>query len=95
MIDKLATIDKKLQTLKEKREQLVTQEALTLLKETKRIFKEEASAGLALTVLRESWSSASETQKQNWRKRGHSFRPSPLQGNSTKTQTPDPTHHQN
>ena len=51
MKDKLASLDKKIQKLKQKKEKLQTRLAVSFLKETERICGHEFSPALVLTVL--------------------------------------------
>ena len=87
MIDKLTTIDEKIQRLKKRREKVQTQQAISFMREAQKIFQDTFSTEIALSILSETWSSASESQKQNWRKRSDSFRTSPVQVFGKKPQT--------
>lgn len=94
MTDRLTHLDEKIHQLKRKKEKVQAQQALSFMKETQKIFKEEFSAGLALTVLTESWGSAPETKKENWKKRAQIFPSSSLQKHGKKDPTIQPTTHQ-
>lgn len=94
MTDRLIHLDEKILQLKRKKEKVHAQQALSFMKETQKIFKEEFSAGLALTVLTESWGSAPETKKESWKKRSQTFPSSSLQSNGKKDQAIQPTAHQ-
>lgn len=94
MTDRLTHLDEKIHQLKRKKEKVQAQQALSFMKETQRIFKEEFSAGLVLTVLTESWGSAPETKKESWKKRSQIFPSSSLQRNGKKDQPIQPTAHQ-
>ncbi|MDI9634457.1 hypothetical protein QM565_01440 [Geitlerinema splendidum] len=94
MTDRLTHLDEKILHLKKKREKAQAQQALSFMKETQKIFKEEFSAGLALTVLTESWGSAPETKKESWKKRSQTFPSSSLQRDGKKDQPIQPTTHQ-
>ena len=94
MTDKLIYLDMKIQKLKQKKEKIQTQLALSFLKETKRICGHEFSPALVLTVLDQVWTLSSEIQKQEWKKCGHSFRLPPAQKDGKKASTSHPTHHQ-
>ena len=91
MSDKLMNIDEKIQRLKKRREKVQTQQAISFMREAQKIFQDVFSPDMALGILSEAWGAASETQKQNWRKRGRDFRPASLQNNRQKPQTPEPT----
>ena len=93
MTDKLASLDKKIQKLKQQKEKIETKLALSFLKETERICGREFSPALVLTVLDQVWTLSSEIQKQEWKKCGDTFRLSSHQTNRKKAPTPDPTHH--
>ena len=94
MSDKLINIDEKIHQLRKRREKVQTQQAIQFMREVQKIFQDGFSADMALGILSETWSTASETQKQNWRKRSNSFRPSSTQNNRKKPQAPEPTHQQ-
>jgi hypothetical protein len=94
MTDRLTHLDEKIHQLRKKKEKVQAQQALSFMKETQKIFKEEFSAGLALTILTESWGSAPETKKESWKKRSLAFPSSSLQRNGKKDQSVQPTAHQ-
>ena len=73
MKDKLTHIETKIHQLKQKKERIQTQQALFLMKEAQKIFQGEFSSDVALKVLKDHWNSASETQKEEWKKRADSF----------------------
>jgi hypothetical protein len=103
MTDKLATaqsippdilrIDEKIQALKKKKERIQTQQALLFAKEAQKILKDAFSPQVALLILSETWAQASKTQKEEWRKRGSSFRSFHLQQDKKKTPPINPTPH--
>lgn len=86
--ERLSTLDQKIIHLKKRKENLQTQQALSFLKETQKIFKEEMPPDVILILLTETWNKSSPSQKEEWRKRiskasdpekretEHSFRPS-------------------
>ena len=88
-------IDEKIQLLKKKKEKIQTQQAFLFMKETQKIFKEKFSPELALTILSETWEGFSNSQKDAWLKKAHSFRSSSFQQNRQKAQAPHPTSHEN
>ena len=94
MIDKVTTIENKILELKKKKERLQTQQALLLMKEAQKILKEEFSLEVALSILKDSWTAASKTQKAEWKTRERSF---PVSASKThqKTQNHNPTPEQN
>jgi len=101
MANKLASLDRQIQKLKQQKEKLQTKLARSFLKETQRICGNEFSLGSVLALLDHIWTLSSEMQKEEWKKacpRGgeelHTFRLSSHQTNRKKAPTPDPTHHQ-
>ncbi|HBG35160.1 MAG: hypothetical protein A2X70_01975 [Alphaproteobacteria bacterium GWC2_42_16] len=73
MIDKLTTIESKIQQLKQKKERIQNQQALFLMKEAQKILKEEFSLETALNILRDSWAASSKAQRTEWTTRANSF----------------------
>ena len=88
----LVSIDKKIQALKKKKEKIQIQQALLFMKEAQKILSENMSQNLALVILTEAWAKASNSQKEEWRKRARSFRVSSPQQFEKKTQPIDATH---
>ena len=66
MIDKVTSIENKIHELKQKKERIQTQQALFLMKEAQKILKEEFSLETILTILKDSWTTASKIQKAEW-----------------------------
>src|SRR3990167_4800272 len=103
MTDKLAAaqstppdilrIDEKIQALKKKKERIQTQQALFFLKETQKILKDAFFPQIALLILSETWAQASKAQKEEWRKRGPSFRSLSIQQDEKKAPPTNPTPH--
>ena len=91
--NKLASLDRQIQKLKQQKEKIETKLALSFLKETERICGHEFSLGSVLTVLDHIWTLSSEIQKEEWKKCGDTFRLSSHHANRKKAPTPDPTHH--
>ena len=73
MIDKVTSIENKIHELKQKKERIKTQQSLLLMKEAQKILKDEFSLETALTILKDSWATASKTQKTEWTTRAGSF----------------------
>lgn len=73
MIDKVTNIENKILQLKQKKDRIQNQQALILMMEAQKILKEEFSFETALNILKDSWATASKTQKQEWKKREKSF----------------------
>ena len=84
MIDKVTTIENKILELKKKKERIQNQQALFFMKETQKILKEEFSLEAALNILKESWTTASKTQKAEWKTREGSF---PISASKTHQKT--------
>lgn len=82
MIDKLSTIENKILQLKQKKERIQSQQAIFFMKEANRILKEEFSIEMTLAILRESWPTASKTQKIQWSMHESSFPISKVQKKS-------------
>lgn len=76
MIDKVTSIENKIHGLKQKKERIKAQQFLLLTKEAQKILKDEFSPEMALTILKESWTTASKTQKAEWTTRAGLFLPS-------------------
>ena len=91
MIDQLTNIDEKIHKLKKRREKVQTQQAILFMREVQKILQDEFSPDLALEILVEAWTAATEAQKQKWRKKLDTFRASSLQGLQQKAQTLEPT----
>lgn len=89
MIDQLTTIDEKINRLKKKREKVQLQQALLFMREVQKIFQDGFTPDVALSILSETWDAASESQKQNWRKRSNTFRTSTIGNARQKPQTPE------
>lgn len=94
MIDPLTTIDEQINRLKQRREKVQTQQAIAFMREAQKIFQTDFSPDVALSILSETWGTASEKQQVEWKKRARDFRPSPAQSSSKKTQAPEPAHQQ-
>ena len=73
MIDKVTSIENKIYELKQKKERIQTQQSLLLMKEAQKILKDEFSLEMALSILKDSWTIASKTQKAEWATRADSF----------------------
>jgi hypothetical protein len=73
MKDKITHIESKISQLKQKKERIQTQQAILLMKEAQKIFQEEFSPDVALKILKDHWNSATEAQKEEWKKRAGSF----------------------
>ena len=91
MMDQLTTIDEQINRLKKKKERVQIQQAIIFMREAQKIFQTEFSPNIALSILSETWGTASEKQQAEWKKRGATFRPSSVQSSSKKPQSPEPT----
>jgi hypothetical protein len=94
MIDKVTSIENKIYELKQKKERIQTQQSLLLMKEVQKILKDEFSPEMALIILKDSWATASKTQKAEWRTRAVLFLNSSHKTNQ-KTKNHNPTPEQN
>ncbi len=74
MDDDISKIEDKINLLRQKREKIKTQKALLLLKEAQGILSDNFSYELVLSILKNSWSSASDKQKEEWIKSAKQFR---------------------
>ena len=93
--NQLTRLDQRIQLLKKRKEKIYTQIALSYLKETEKIFGKEFSLNLILEMLDQLWTFSSEIQKEEWKKHGHPFRPSPPRSNRKITSPTNPTPQQN
>lgn len=76
MIDQLTTIDEQINRLKKKKERVQTQQAIAFMREAQKIFQTDFSPDVALSILSETWGTATEKQQAEWKKRVTTFRPS-------------------
>jgi hypothetical protein len=74
MDDDLSKIEDKINLLKQRKERIKTQKAILLLKEAQGILSDNFSYELVLSILKNSWDSASEKQKEEWVKSANQFR---------------------
>ena len=74
MDDDISKIEDKINLLRQKREKMKTQKAMLLLKEVQGILSDNFSYELVLSILKNSWGSASEKQKEEWVKSVNQFR---------------------
>ena len=68
MIDHIETINTKIDCLRKRKETMKTQKAIHFMRETQKILQDDFTSELALGILSSIWGTASETQKQGWRK---------------------------
>lgn len=90
MIDQLTTIDEQINRLKKKKERVQTQQAIIFMREAQKIFQTDFSPNVALSILSETWGTATEKQQMEWKKRGAIFRPSSVQSSHKKPQPTEP-----
>lgn len=93
-MDQLTTIDEQINRLKKKKERVQTQQAIAFMREAQKIFQTDFSPDIALSILSETWGTASEKQQAEWKKREATFRPSSVQSSSKKPQPTEPTSQQ-
>ena len=89
MIDKVTSIENKIHELKQKKERIQAQHSLLLMKEAQKILKDEFSPEMALIILKDSWATASKTQKAEWTTRVGLF-PVPASKTLKKTENHNP-----
>ena len=80
MIDQVTNINAKIDHLRKQKAKMQTQQALHFMRETQKILRDNFTPEMALKILSEAWRSASEAQKQNWRRR-RDFQPSIVKQN--------------
>ena len=88
MDDDISKIEDKINLLRQKREKIKTQKAMLLLKEAQGILSDNFSYELVLSILKNSWSSASEKQKEEWIKSAKQFRRDSRKRNTKGITTP-------
>lgn len=93
-MDQLTTIDEQINRLKKKKERVQTQQAITFMREAQKIFQTDFSPDVALSILSETWGTASEKQQAEWKKRGCDFRLASTQKNGKNPQSTEPAHQQ-
>ena len=76
-MSKINDIDQQIERLKEKKKQLETLQAVTLIKQLQGILKDAFSPELVTHLVTEIWTKATPAQKEDWRKKAHSFRTTP------------------
>jgi hypothetical protein len=89
-MDRLTTIDNKIEKLRKQKIKLQTQQALLFTKEAEKIFEDGFSPDIALAALSD-WKTATESKKKEWTTRSHSFRASSLKNSHPKVETHNPT----
>ena len=93
-MDKIVALEKRIQKLRKKREQIRARMALLFFKGVEKIFKEGFNPNLILDILAQTRATASALQQQEWEQRARSFRFSSSHGNGKKSQTIEPADHQ-
>lgn len=93
-MDKIIALEKQIQKLRKRQEQIQTRQALLFFKDVEKIFKNGFCPDLVLDILTKTYETASILQQQEWEKRAPSFRAEPVHSNCKNSQTTDSTHHQ-
>lgn len=93
-MDKITTIDHKIDRLRKQKTKIQTQEAVLFRHEAEKIFEKNFTPELALAMMSD-WTTASDAKKKEWTNKSHSFRTAPLQRAQRKNESLDPTDHQN
>ena len=70
----IQSIDQKIKELEEKKNALLKSQSEKLLKSLPKIFGNDFSPELVLTILDESWHSANKNQKEAWLEKAQTFR---------------------
>ena len=86
MIDQIGTINAKIDCLRKRKERMKTQQAIYFMREAQRVLQDDFTPELALGLLSSIWGTASEAQKQNWRRSG--FQSSVVKQNSLPSELP-------
>ena len=94
MMDQLTTIDEQINRLKKKKERVQTQQAIVFMREAQKIFQTDFSPDVALSILSETWGTASEKQQAEWKKRSCDFRSSFVPSSNKKPQSLEPADQQ-
>lgn len=85
-MDRLHILEKKIQKLREKREQIQTRQALLFYKGVEKIFKDGFCPNLILDILSQAQATASALQQREWKTRATSFRQFSSSNNDTNSQ---------
>src|SRR5437868_801316 len=86
MIDHIKTINAKIDYLRKRKERMKTQQAIHFMRETQKILQDDFTPELVLGILSSSWGTASEAQKQNWKR--NSLRSSIVKQNALPSDLP-------
>ena len=93
-MDKIIALEKQIQRLKKRREQIQTRRAMLFFKGVEKIFKEGFCPELLLDILAQTRATASALQQQEWEQHAHSFRLNASHGDGEKNQTTESTDYQ-
>ena len=93
-MDKIIALEKQIQKLKKRREQIQTRRAVLFFKDVEKIFKNGFCPALVLDILTKTYETTSAIQQQEWEKRAPSFHTKPIHSTCKNPQTTEPTHHQ-
>ena len=93
-MDRRHALEKKIQKLKEKREQIQTRQALLFYKGVEKIFKDGFYPDLVLVILSQAQATASILQQQEWKTRAASFRQFSSSTHDKNSETFESTDHQ-
>ena len=74
MEDDILKLEEQLIKIKKRKEKIQAKKALIYFKESENIIGEKFSSALALSILSNSWNSASNKQKEEWMKSAELFR---------------------
>lgn len=93
-MDQIIALEKQIQKLRKRREQIQTRRALLFFKGVEKIFKNGFCPDLVLDILAKTYETASAIQQQEWEKRAPSFRTESVHRNCTHPQATDTAHHE-
>jgi glutaredoxin-related protein len=93
-MNRLHILDKKIQKLKEKQEQIQTRQALLFYKGVEKIFKDGFCPNLVLDILSQAQATASALQQREWKTRAASFHQFSSSNNDTNPKAFESTNHQ-
>lgn len=93
-MDKIIALEKQIQRLRKRREEIKTRQAILFFRGVEKIFKEGFCPNLVLDILAQTRATASAIQQQEWEQRARSFCRNTFHNNNDKPQTVKPTDHQ-
>ena len=92
-MSKIHDIDQQIERLKEKKKQLETLQAVTLIKQLQGTLKENFSPELVTHLITEIWTKSTPAQKEDWCKKSRSFRTTPKPQSHDRNSEDHPKNH--